>query len=210
MKKLVFIHTAPAVISKLNIAIKQRLGNITIENLMDDTLSALLKKDRAYALERLNTYIKLAEANSVTKDVTIVLTCTALSDLCDETYRKIEVIDSYLHKAVATCGNILLVATSNGAFSPTTKGIQKYAKERVPHIDEVFIEGARAASKNGEMKRHDAMVTDAIIQATHSKTYDAIILCQPSMAHMQNALEATIKMPVSTGLDYFIDNFELK
>lgn len=209
MKKLVFIHTTPIIISKLNTKLKKRIHDISIENIMDDSLSKLLKQDRNKALERLNTIIKLAVGDDKSEDVEIVTTCTALSALVGETSREIIMIDSYLHKELAKYNCILLLATTKGALLPTKTGILNNAQKTKPQIDEIFVENAREEAKNGNINIHDNLIKEEILEVfnTNDKNYDAIVLCQPSMAHLKTEIEKLTDIKVFTGVDLFIENY---
>lgn len=208
MKKLVFIHTAPDIINRLNKKLNEKFKDISIENLMDDSLSKLLKKDRSRAIERLNTLIQLAEEDSDSEDVEIVITCTALSELSNDTYRNTTMIDSYLHKEVARYNNILLVATTEGALLPTKKGIINNIMKGEPVIDEIFVNGAREEFKRGNKDIHDKMVKYEVKKKLSDKNYDVVVLCQPSMAHLKNEIESQTGLKVLTGIDYFIENYK--
>ena len=207
MRKLVFIHTVPDVISRLNREMKAKLGDVRIENIMDDQLSSLLSSDRAAVLRRLNTHVQMAQGSHRPEEVEFVLTCTALSDIVDETCRELELLDSYLHKALAGYTHILLVATSRGALGPTRAGIKKYSRKKGVRIADLFVDGAREAMVNGQQTVHDDMIITAATQELEQRSYDALVLCQPSMSHLKSRLEERVSCDVLTGLDSFIANF---
>ena len=207
MRKLVFIHTVPDVISRLNREMKAKLGDVRIENIMDDQLSALLTSDRAAVLRRLNSHVKMARLSHKPEDVEFVLTCTALSDIVDETCADLKILDSYLHKALAGYTNILLVATSGGALGPTKAGIKKYSTAKQIRITELLVDGAREAMVNGFKPVHDEMIITAAIEELGQHSYDALVLCQPSMSHIKSRLTGQVSCEVLTGLDSFIANF---
>ncbi len=210
MRKLVFIHTVPDVISRLNRELKAKLGDVSIENIMDDQLSALLSSDRAAVLSRLNSHVGVAQGNHNPEDVEFVLTCTALSDIVDEASRDLKILDSYLHKALAGYNNILLVATSGGALGPTKAGIKKCNGQKEVRIAELFVDGAREAILNGQKDVHDELIQMAAMQELKQHTYDVLVLCQPSMSHLKSSLENQLSCDVLTGMDSFIANFSFE
>ncbi|TKB05903.1 hypothetical protein [Desulforhopalus sp. IMCC35007] len=210
MKKIVFIHTVPDIISRLNRELKLRLPGTRIENIMDDQLSTILQYDREKVLDRLNTLVRLAEDGCESGDVEFILTCTALSDIADEAHRPLQVLDQYLHKALAELDSFLLVATSEGALSPTTKGIQKYSSGKDIRKREIYVNGAREAIKNGDKSLHDRLITTAIIGALEKESYDGIALCQPSMSHLKDELSKDTQIAVLTGIDTFLENFRIR
>ena len=210
MKKLVFIHSVPNIISRLNEEIKKRLEGAVIENLLDDQLSVLLKQNRDEVVNRLNTLIRLAEGSQKSEEVEIVLTCTALAAVAGEACRPLTILDRYLHEALVGYDSILLVATSAEAFTPTQNGIAKFSLSKDIRIGKVYVDGARDVGRKGDKELHDRLIKLAVTKALEEENYGAIVLCQPSMAHLRDELTMYSQADVLTGIDYFIENFQLQ
>lgn len=208
MKKLVFIHTTPDIIARLNGELKKKFKDILIVNLMDDSLLELVKKDKDKTLKRLNDLVKYAKGENKAREIEIVITCTALSELSKETNIKTMMLDSYLYKELIKYKKILLVATTESALICTKQGIIDNVREETPKIEEVFVKGARKEAINGNKDKHDGMIKKEIIKKLTNSNYDAIVLCQPSMSHLKNEIKSQTGLKVFAGIDYFIENYK--
>lgn len=208
MKKLVFIHTTPDVIDRLNGELKKKFKDLSIENIMDDDLLDLVKKDKDKTLKRLNDLVKYAKGENKPEEIEIVITCTALSELSNKTNIKTMMLDSYLHKELIKYKKILLIGTTKSALTCTKQGIMNNVIEETPIIEELFVKGAREEAINGNKDTHDRMIKEELMKKLSNSNYGVIVLCQPSISHLKGEIKSQTGLKVFTGIDYFIENYK--
>lgn len=206
MKKMVMIHTVPMIIEGLNKLLKNEIPDIQLENILDDHILGLVRQDEIKAEKRLQKLTDLARGSDGAQ---IVVTCSSLSTIA-EGMEGVMMIDGFMHEEAIKYKKLLLAATAETAIAPTRRGIVKRSAGSGIILEEMIIPGAIEAFKEGDKDKHDSLVWENIKTKTDTADYDAVVLCQASMAHLKERVEEKTGMKVLTNTEYFLKFFKKK
>ncbi|HHT24483.1 MAG TPA: aspartate/glutamate racemase family protein [Clostridiaceae bacterium] len=202
MKKLILIHTVGSVYVSFPRQLQEAANEkIQIESIVDEFFANEANRIGKVTVANKNRFFCLMKAAELADPDIIVVTCSTLSPLIEEIKpyisKKIIAIDDAMCKeAAAKYSNILLVATAESAIEPTKHKIislKDTAKEIKQDI--VLIDKAIACLKSGDPETHDNIVMERMAEYKNS-SYDSIVLCQASLAHLEKPIQELLGIPV--------------
>lgn len=200
MKKIVMLHTVPMIIEGLTKLIKDSVENIEVENVLDEYLLKYVDEKSGEVEDRLNALVEIIKKGGADE---IIITCSSLSEISRKIDEEVMMIDGFMHKEAIKYDKVLLAATAKTAIAPTKLGIERLKKEFTA-LDEIFIDGAMDKNKSGLKTEHDNLILEGLRDELKDKSYDALVLCQASMAHLKEAIENELDIKTLTNVDYFI------
>jgi Asp/Glu/hydantoin racemase len=202
-RKVGVIHTSPATIELFTRLIKERMPDIGVINLLDDSILPELRDngcDLAAIEPRWRNYARIMSEQGV--DL-VLNACSSIGELCARVQADIpqpivRVDAGMTREAVARGTRIGVLATVNTTLKPTCDLLRKTAQEggRIVDLDGVLVEGAYAALMQGDQARHDDLIASALDAAARSN--DVVVLAQASMARVLPRLEVDLQTKVLT------------
>lgn len=186
MKKIGIIHTTPATIASLQMLVREKLGDVEVINLLDDSILGDMR-DRhnvEFVRERWISYAKVLEQLGVDAVLSACSTVGAFAEEADELLGvKVYRIDEAMCELAVEKGEVISVfATLQSTLEPTVDLIRRKAvcASKTPVINTILVEGAYAALMNGQKDVHDEKIRDAVTK--YIQQSDVIVLAQASMA----------------------------
>jgi hypothetical protein len=171
----------------------------TLVNLLDDSLSADLKRDGALTPGMTERFVRLGRYARHTGADGILFTCSAFGPCIDAVKQDLPDIpvlkpnEAMIEEACEQGSRIGLMAT----FAPT---LISMPAEFPPGVSLVptLVDGALAALDRGDAPEHDRLAAEA---ATRLSGCDVVALAQFSLARASHAVAAACGRPVLTTPD---------
>ena len=211
MKKIALIHTVPTVYASFKDMLLKRIPDAIITNTVDEYLASDAEVKGEFTKEnfrRLYSFIQCAE---MTKADVIAVTCSTLSPyvvkLRDLFKTPLVTIDELMIKTVVPkSSSILIVSTAESTVLPTKGKLLKEAEVqgKTLSIDNIVCSEAYTAIKQRDKEKHDSLVLAAVKKV--EKKYDAIILAQASMAHLEDQVKELLNSEVYSSPKFCIEN----
>jgi len=210
-KKLGLIHTSATLVPVFAVLCKERLPNVEVFNIADDSLVKGIREAgllTATIARRVAGYLESAELAGADY---IMVTCSSIGQAVESGAKLIGVpvlrVDQPMaDKAVAIGKRIGVVATLSTTLDPTADLIQRRAALAGKQIELTsrLVESAFEALMAGDGATHDAKVASALKEL--SKQVDVIVLAQASMARVVDALApADKRVPILASPDIAVD-----
>ena len=210
-KRLGLIHTSATLVPVFAALCKDKLPNIEVFNLVDDSLVKGIREAgrlTATIARRVTNYLESAELAGADY---IMVTCSSIGPAVEAGAKLMGVpvlrVDQPMaDKAVATGKRIGVIATLSTTLEPTADLIQRrsaIAKKKI-ELTSKLVDGAFEALMSGDAAKHDAMVAAALKEL--SMQVDVILLAQASMARVVDALAPEDKrVPILTSPNTAVD-----
>lgn len=208
--KIAFIYTGAILIPTLSAKIKNKIPNIEVVNILDDSLVGDCIKYKGMTILTQGKLCKLYQyAYELGADM-IVNTCSSVGETVSLAKEIIPVpvlrIDEPMAEAAVKMGKrIGVIATLQSTLLPTCRLLEKKADECSKDITVVqgLAYGAYEAACTGNTDLHDSAIMNTAINLKDD--CDVYVLAQGSMARMQEAIEQKTNVPVLSSLDIFVD-----
>ena len=210
-KRLGLIHTSATLVPVFAALCKDKLPNIEVFNLVDDSLVKGIREAgrlTATIARRVTNYLESAELAGADY---IMVTCSSIGPAVEAGAKLMGVpvlrVDQPMaDKAVATGKRIGVIATLSTTLEPTADLIQRrsaIANKKI-ELTSKLVDGAFEALMSGDAAKHDAMVAAALKEL--SMQVDVILLAQASMARVVDALAPEDKrVPILTSPNTAVD-----
>ncbi len=203
MKKFVVLHTTPATIATIPGLIRQRVGECTVSNLLDDSI--LPEINAAGGITpgvRARLYALLQTAQAIRPDA-VLCACSSIGGVVEEAAEFLTVpvlrIDGPMAEA-AVAGNsrIAVMATLGSTLGPTTDLIRRKAQAagKTVELSSLVVENAGALLTSGDSQGYDTLVGNAILREL--ETSQVVLLAQASMARALERIPAELRERVCT------------
>ena len=188
MKKILAImHTTDATISSLRKIVQRQFPEVTIFNLLDDSLLPEINREgKITASVRKRFYNLAANAEEAGADV-LFSACSSIGGLIDEADERLKIpcvrIDEAMAEdAVRRAGKITVAATVASTLSPTRELLERKARAKGKQIDlnTLLIKEAGQYLNAGETEKYERLISDEIAAAIPES--ECIVLAQASMA----------------------------
>ena len=201
MKQIALIHTVRPVLESFPTLLQQIVGeDLLIHNLLDEFLLSNPAAIGRFSIENRNRLFNDIKSCELTGADIIVVTCSTLTPAVQLvrpfiTVPVVAIDDAMTAEAVRVARRIKVVATAQSTLEPTIAKLNQEAAKigTVIDVDAQDNELAYTAMKGGDMATHDRLVL-AMIEETAG--YEAIVLAQASMAHLQEQAERIAGVPV--------------
>lgn len=202
MKMMTIVHTNMSLVGPLGDLATEILRGVGITHIVDDSLLRHARQVGvdAYLVRRMCTYFE--QANDGGADL-ILSACSSVGDTVEIAQRLVptpilRIDEPMAIEAVGRGGVIAVLATVESTLHPTCRLLEIKAREigRDVEIRQYLNEGALDFLIQGDMERHDSMVTEIAEEA--ARDADVILFAQGSMARLGPALEQTLGKPVLT------------
>jgi len=201
MKQIALIHTVRPVLESFPTLLQQVVGeDLLIHNLLDEFLLSNPAAIGHFSIENRNRLFNDIKSCELTGADIIVVTCSTLTPAVQLvrpfiTVPVVAIDDAMTAEAVRIARRIKVVATAKSTLEPTIAKLTQEAAKigSVIDTDAQDNELAYTAMKGGDMATHDRLVF-AMIEETAG--YEAIVLAQASMAHLQEQAEGIAGVPV--------------
>jgi Asp/Glu/hydantoin racemase len=200
MKRVALIHTVRPVLDTFPILLQEIVGEpIKIHNLLDEFLASDPAEIGYFSIENRNKLFNDLRSCEFTGADVIAVTCSTLTPIVEQIrpFIKVPVVaidDAMTEAAVQSASRIKVIATAMSTLGPTIEKLQADAAKigKTIEVDGQDHEAAYTAMRAGDMQTHDALVLKMIEDV---KGYDAIVLAQASMAHLQEQAQKISGVP---------------
>lgn len=200
-KRVVVIHSFLGSIEDFKKLFQEKLPEVEMVNIIDDSLlpEALANKGITPSIvRRVCNY--MVEAEKLGADC-VLNQCSSLGEAHDIGAELINIpyvkVDRPMaEEAVEQGKQIALVATATSTVRPSSRIIEKIAREKGKdvQVNKYFVEGAyEALLVENNKEKHNDLIIKTVNQA--AKDNDVIVLAQGSMMHLKPLLEH-ISQPV--------------
>jgi Asp/Glu/hydantoin racemase len=212
LKRIGVIHTTPATINSLTTLIKEKIDNIEIVNILDDSiLSDMIKQNNLEFVEkRWISYAKTLEELGVHA---VLSACSTVGEIAERANTILHIpvyrIDEAMAiKAVEAGKTICVFATLNSTLSPTARLIQRKAIELQKEVvlNTILVDSAYEALLSGNKELHDSLILKSISE--HINSADIIVLAQASMAGAVSSSETLDKSRILTSPELGIERLK--
>ena len=210
MKKIVMIHTSPVSLNDLKELVKEKMPDVELVNIIDDSLLEEVKGNGGLTpaiISRMMTYVQTAaslkpdlifnECSSVGEAFDIAKKCTDIPTL--------KIDEAMAEKAVSLGKKIAVIATVASTMKPSCNLVRMKAKEAGKEVEvkEYLVNGALdILMKEKNVEKHNQLVLNEINKACEE--CDVVVLAQGSMTAILPYLKETSK-PVLTSPEMAID-----
>ena len=201
MHRVALIHALAHSVAPVNAEFERAWPEAVRMNLLDDSLSADLARGGGLDERMTERFLALGGYAFGTGAAAILFTCSAFGPCIDAVARRwprhpvLKPNGAMVEEATALArhgrGRIALVAT----FAPTLASMPAEFPPDLTVVP-VLAEGALAALDAGDGARHDALVAQAVSQA--SLDVDVVALAQFSLARAAGAVARVVQVPVLT------------
>ncbi|WP_273399801.1 aspartate/glutamate racemase family protein [Traorella massiliensis] len=210
MKKIVMIHTSPVSLNDLKELVKEKMPDVELVNIIDDSLLEEVKGNGGLTpaiISRMMTYVQTAaslkpdlifnQCSSVGEAFDIAKKCTDIPTL--------KIDEAMAEKAVSLGKKIAVIATVASTMKPSCNLVRTKAKEAGKEVEvkEYLVNGALdILMKEKNVEKHNQLVLNEINKACEE--CDVVVLAQGSMTAILPYLKETSK-PVLTSPEMAID-----
>ena len=210
MKKIVMIHTSPVSLNDLKELVKEKMPDVELVNIIDDSLLEEVKGNGGLTpaiISRMMTYVQTAaslkpdlifnQCSSVGEAFDIEKKCTDIPTL--------KIDEEMAEKAVSLGKKIAVIATVASTMKPSCNLVRTKAKEAGKEVEvkEYLVNGALdILMKEKNVEKHNQLVLNEINKACEE--CDVVVLAQGSMTAILPYLKETSK-PVLTSPEMAID-----
>jgi Asp/Glu/hydantoin racemase len=191
INNLGLIHTSATLVPVFQELCKKHLPDVNTFNIVDDSLiKEVISKGKLTpeTSRRVVNYIGSAELAGADF---ILVTCSSIGAAVEGSAPLtrppvLRVDQPMADLAVKTGSRIGVVATLTTTLEPTSDLVGRRARFAGKQVEIIshLCDGAFDALMNGDIKKHDAMVTDALLKL--SGEVEVIVLAQASMARVIN------------------------
>ncbi|WP_071441417.1 aspartate/glutamate racemase family protein [Traorella massiliensis] len=210
MKKIVMIHTSPVSLNDLKELVKEKMPDVELVNIIDDSLLEEVKGNGGLTpaiISRMMTYVQTAaslkpdlifnQCSSVGEAFDIAKKCTDIPTL--------KIDEAMAERAVSLGKKIAVIATVASTMKPSCNLVRTKAKEAGKEVEvkEYLVNGALdILMKEKNVEKHNQLVLNEINKACEE--CDVVVLAQGSMTAILPYLKETSK-PVLTSPEMAID-----
>lgn len=210
MKKIVMIHTSPVSLNDLKELVKEKMPDVELVNIIDDSLLEEVKGNGGLTpaiISRMMTYVQTAaslkpdlifnQCSSVGEAFDIAKKCTDIPTL--------KIDEAMAEKAVSLGKKIAVIATVASTMKPSCNLVRTKAKEAGKEVEvkEYLVNGALdILMKEKNVEKHNQLVLNEINKACEE--CDVVVLAQGSMTAILPYLKETSK-PVLTSPEMAIE-----
>ena len=201
MKQVALVHTVRPVLESFPTLLRQTVETeLKMYNLLDEFLASNPAEIGYFSIANRNRLFNDIKSAELTGADIIVVTCSTLTPTVEmiRPFVSVPIVaidDAMTEEAVRIAKKIKVVATAMSTLEPT---IAKLNKEAQKIGAEITVDAednlpAYTAMRSTDMATHDRLVLKMIEESTG---YDAIVLAQASMAHLQEQAQAIAGVPV--------------
>ena len=204
------IHTSPVSLNDLKELVKEKMPDVELVNIIDDSLLEEVKGNGGLTpaiISRMMTYVQTAaslkpdlifnQCSSVGEAFDIAKKCTDIPTL--------KIDEAMAEKAVSLGKKIAVIATVASTMKPSCNLVRTKAKEAGKEVEvkEYLVNGALdILMKEKNVEKHNQLVLNEINKACEE--CDVVVLAQGSMTAILPYLKETSK-PVLTSPEMAID-----
>lgn len=200
MKRVALLHTVQPVLQSFPALLQEVIGEpLKIHNLLDEFLASDPADIGHFSIENRNKLFNDLKSCELTGADVIVVTCSTLTPTVEQIrpFIKVPIVaidDAMSEAAVQAATKIKVLATAKSTVGPTIEKLQADAAKigKKIEVDGTDNAEAFAAMRAGDMQTHDSLVLK-MIEAV--KGYEAIVLAQASMAHLQEQAQEISGVP---------------
>jgi Asp/Glu/hydantoin racemase len=201
LKQVALVHTVRPVLESFPTLLRQTVETeLKMYNLLDEFLASNPAEIGYFSIANRNRLFNDIKSAELTGADIIVVTCSTLTPTVEmiRPFVSVPIVaidDAMTEEAVRIAKKIKVVATAMSTLEPT---IAKLNKEAQKIGAEITVDAednlpAYTAMRSTDMATHDRLVLKMIEESTG---YDAIVLAQASMAHLQEAAQKIAGVPV--------------
>lgn len=206
MKKVVMIHTSPVSLNDLKELVKDKLPEVELVNIIDDSLLEEVKQNGGltpHIISRMATYVQVADG--MHPDL-IFNQCSSVGEAFDiakqmTTIPTLKIDEAMAEKAVSLGNKIAVIATVASTMKPSCNLVYTKAKAAGKEVEviEYLVNGALdILMKEKNVEKHNALVLEQIKRA--EQECDVIVLAQGSMTailpHIKECAKPVLTSPV--------------
>jgi hypothetical protein len=207
--RIALIHALRHSVGPSEEAFNRLWPQATLANILDDSLSQDLARERVLTPAMTERFLDLARYAVKSGADGILFTCSAFGpciEACKTALRPVPVLkpnEAMIDDAIAAGSPIGLLAT----FGPTLSSMPNEFTRATASAKIVlqFADGALDALNEGDTERHDALVTEA---ACRFKDCGVIALAQFSLARAASAIASATGKPVLTTPDSAVNRMK--
>jgi hypothetical protein len=190
---LAVIHTSPATVDLFKGLLRARLPQLSVMNLLDDSILPQLASDPAGLAAVRPRWEGMARTAKSLGVRAILNACSSIGEFCEPVAQAISLpivrVDARMARQIASkCGDTAVVATLRTTLEPTARLLRRAFAEAGTEgaVTDSLADGAYAALMAGRPDEHDRLVRDAIIAAAGRARH--VVLAQASMARVLSSV----------------------
>jgi len=192
MKKLAILHTTPVTIPVMKALIRERMEQIEIINLLDDSILPEINTAGRITEEVRNRIACMMRMAKTAGAEAILSACSSIGGAVEETGRTADIpvyrIDEPMAEKAIGYGRIGVAATLASTIEPTTELVRRKAaqKGREPKVECLVMKEAGALLNAGREDEYNELVRKELERLAGSN--DIVVLAQASMARAIDGL----------------------
>lgn len=193
VKKLAILHTTPVTIPVMKALIRDRMEQIEIINLLDDSILPELNAAGRITEEVRNRIACMMRMAKMAEAKAILCACSSVGGVVEEIGRTADLpvyrIDEPMAEEAIGYGRIGVAATLASTIEPTTELVRRKAaqKGREPMVECLVIKEAGALLNAGKEAEYNELVRKELERLAGSN--DVVVLAQASMARAIDGFE---------------------
>lgn len=187
MKRVVILHTTPVTIPSIGALIKERSKDITVFNLLDDSILPEINEANEITDSVRQRLFTLLSLTGGMKADAVLCACSSIGGVIEEgrdllSIPVLRIDEPMAIKAVASAGKIGVAATLPSTVLPTSRLLAKKAElmGKAITLESRVIEGAGSLLAEGREAEYDNKIKEALTEML--QTSEIVVLAQASMA----------------------------
>jgi Asp/Glu/hydantoin racemase len=211
MKKIAIIHTTPLTIPQLTGMCKERIHDLNVMNLLDDSiLPEINREGRVTESVRYRLYTLVHLASSAKVDA-VFCACSSIGGVMDDAqalvdFPVVRVDGPMAQKAVDAAQSIGVIATLQSTVLPTKELLLKKAALAGKQIDieTRVVEEAGALMAANRLDEYDALLARVLTDLL--KRNELVVLAQASMARALESMPPQLREKCLTSPQSGVEN----
>ena len=207
--RIALIHAVTVAMDPVQEAFRRLWPQASCTNLLDDSLSADLERDKVLTKEMNARFLTLAEYCVASGAEGILFTCSAFGEAIEAAGRHVSIPvlkpNAAMFEAALGAGRrIGMLATFEPSVTPMEAEFRQMAADRqsAAALETYCVPGAMAALKAGNPAEHDRLIAEA---APRFGACDAVLLAHFSTARAASAVATKVSAPVYTSPDSAVE-----
>ena len=208
-RRVALIHAVTVAIEPVHDAFRRLWPEAMCTNLLDDSLSPDLERDKVLTPRMTQRFLTLADYCAGTGADGILFTCSAFGEAIEAAARHVKVPvlkpNAAMFEAALAAGcRIGMLATFEPSVQSMEAEFRQMASNRQPAatLETYCVPGAMAALKAGHPAEHDRLIAEA---APRFGACDAVLLAHFSTARAAPAVASKVSAPVYTSPDSAVE-----
>lgn len=217
MFKIVSVYTGLMLATKVCAAIKEACGECILENIADDAVLGIIRKDGYISESSFQRVENMVKSAQLAEPDLILGTCSSIGGVFDELSKTSKVpllrIDLPMAEKAVEVGNcVVVVGTNMSTIGPSCEIVERVAKEKGKEVKirSCIVDQLFPILKAENKEKAIAYAADEIKKASGGEC-DVVMLAQASLTQFQDDLGEKLGAPVLASIpicaEYIRDHY---